>query len=53
MTAERVYRPALGERAARAELEAGSGSQFDGDVVTALVSALAREGAVSFLPAAS
>ena len=32
MTADRVYRPALGEEAARAELEAGAGTQFDGDV---------------------
>ena len=29
MTADRVYRPALGEDAARAELEAGAGTQFD------------------------
>ena len=40
MTADRVYRAALGEDAARAELEAGAGTQFDPDVVAALVRAL-------------
>jgi diguanylate cyclase (GGDEF)-like protein/putative nucleotidyltransferase with HDIG domain len=40
MTADRVYRPALGEAAARAELEGGAGSQFDPAVVTAFLSAL-------------
>jgi diguanylate cyclase (GGDEF)-like protein/putative nucleotidyltransferase with HDIG domain len=40
MTAPRVYRPALGEEAARAELEAGAGTQFDRDVVTAFLRAL-------------
>src|SRR5215212_8753139 len=40
MTADRVYRAALGEDAARAELEAGAGTQFDADVVAALVRAL-------------
>jgi putative nucleotidyltransferase with HDIG domain len=40
MTADRCYRPALGEQAARAELEAGAGSQFDPDVVGALLRAL-------------
>jgi HD-GYP domain-containing protein (c-di-GMP phosphodiesterase class II) len=40
MTADRVYRPALGEEAARAELEAGAGTQFDPKVVTAFLSAL-------------
>jgi HD-GYP domain-containing protein (c-di-GMP phosphodiesterase class II) len=40
MTADRVYRPALGEEAARAELEAGTGTQFDPDVVAALLRAL-------------
>ena len=40
MTAERAYRPALGEDAARAELEAGAGSQFDARVVAAFLRAL-------------
>lgn len=40
MTAERAYRPALGEDAARAELEAGAGTQFDPDVVAAFARAL-------------
>ena len=40
MTADRVYRPALGEEAARAELEAGAGTQFDAGVVEAFVRAL-------------
>jgi two-component system cell cycle response regulator len=40
MTADRVYRPALGEEAARAELEAGAGTQFDARVVAALLSSL-------------
>jgi diguanylate cyclase (GGDEF)-like protein/putative nucleotidyltransferase with HDIG domain len=40
MTADRVYRPALGEEAARAELEAGSGTQFDARVVAAFLGAL-------------
>jgi diguanylate cyclase (GGDEF)-like protein/putative nucleotidyltransferase with HDIG domain len=40
MTADRVYRPALGEEAARAELEAGAGTQFDADVVAALLRAM-------------
>ncbi|HLM08541.1 MAG TPA: diguanylate cyclase [Thermoleophilaceae bacterium] len=44
MTADRVYRPALGEKAARGELEGGAGSQFDADVVDALLAALARAG---------
>ena len=42
MTAERVYRPALGEEAARAELEGGAGTQFDARV-DALLGALERE----------
>jgi len=42
MTADRVYRSALGRRAAREELEAGSGSQFDGRVVRAFLTALDR-----------
>jgi diguanylate cyclase (GGDEF)-like protein/putative nucleotidyltransferase with HDIG domain len=40
MTADRIYRPALGEKAARAELRAGAGSQFDARVVEALLRAL-------------
>jgi diguanylate cyclase (GGDEF)-like protein/putative nucleotidyltransferase with HDIG domain len=40
MTADRVYRPALGEEAARAELEAGAGTQFDARVVEAFLGAL-------------
>jgi diguanylate cyclase (GGDEF)-like protein/putative nucleotidyltransferase with HDIG domain len=40
MTADRVYRPALGEEAARAELEAGAGTQFDAGVVEAFLRAL-------------
>jgi diguanylate cyclase (GGDEF)-like protein/putative nucleotidyltransferase with HDIG domain len=40
MTADRVYRPALGEEAARAELRAGAGTQFDAHVVSAFLHAL-------------
>jgi two-component system cell cycle response regulator len=40
MTADRVYRPALGEEAARAELEAGAGTQFDAKVVKAFLTGL-------------
>lgn len=43
MTADRVYRRALGEHAAREELIAGSGAQFDPDVVGAFLTALDRE----------
>ena len=43
MTADRVYRRALGEHAAREELIAGSGEQFDRDVVRAFLTALDRE----------
>src|SRR4051794_22123561 len=43
MTTDRVYRPALGEDAARSELRAGAGTQFDGDVVEALLVALDRQ----------
>ena len=45
MTANRVYRRALGEHAAREELIAGSGTQFDAEVVGALLAALDREAA--------
>ena len=41
MTADRAYRPALGEKAARAELEAGAGTQFDAAVVQGFLAALA------------
>jgi diguanylate cyclase (GGDEF)-like protein/putative nucleotidyltransferase with HDIG domain len=40
MTADRVYRPSLGAETARAELEAGAGSQFDAKVVSAFIGAL-------------
>jgi diguanylate cyclase (GGDEF)-like protein/putative nucleotidyltransferase with HDIG domain len=40
MTADRCYRPALGEAAARAELEGGAGTQFDSTVVAALLRAI-------------
>jgi diguanylate cyclase (GGDEF)-like protein/putative nucleotidyltransferase with HDIG domain len=40
MTADRVYRSALGADAARAELEAGAGTQFDPEVVGAFLRAL-------------
>jgi diguanylate cyclase (GGDEF)-like protein len=54
MTADRSYRPALGEEAARAELQAGAGSQFDARVVRALLDALPGGGAaVASLPRAS
>jgi diguanylate cyclase (GGDEF)-like protein/putative nucleotidyltransferase with HDIG domain len=40
MTADRVYRAALGAEGARAELEAGAGTQFDSEVVAAFLKAL-------------
>jgi two-component system, cell cycle response regulator len=40
MTADRVYRPALGDEGARAELQAGAGTQFDPEVVSAFLRAL-------------
>jgi diguanylate cyclase (GGDEF)-like protein len=52
MTADRSYRAALGEKAARAELEAGAGRQFDPRVVEAFLAALAPRTAVT-LPRAS
>ena len=42
MTAGLVHRASLGDQAARVELVAGSGAQFDGDVVQAFLSALDR-----------
>ena len=42
MTAGRVHRATLGDQAARVELVAGSGAQFDGVVVQAFLSALDR-----------
>ena len=42
MTADRVYRSALGRHAAREELRASSDSQFDGYVVRAFLTALDR-----------
>jgi HD-GYP domain-containing protein (c-di-GMP phosphodiesterase class II) len=43
MTRGRVYREALGREAAREELRAGAGSQFDRQVVEAFLAALDRE----------
>jgi putative nucleotidyltransferase with HDIG domain len=43
MTSDRTYRSSMGDTAARAELERCSGTQFDADVVAALVSVLERE----------
>ena len=43
MTRGRVYREALGREAAREELGAGAGSQFDRQVVDAFLAALDRE----------
>ena len=40
MTADRAYRPSMGEEAARAELEAGAGTQFDAGVVRAFLQVL-------------
>ncbi len=42
MTTDRPYRVALAEEAAREELRRGSGSQFDPDVVEALLAVLAE-----------
>src|SRR5918994_1304980 len=42
MTADRIYRPALGADSARPELEAGAGSQFDREVVQAFLTAGGR-----------
>jgi diguanylate cyclase (GGDEF)-like protein/putative nucleotidyltransferase with HDIG domain len=43
MTADRVYRKAIGPEAARNELRACAGTQFDARVVTAFLRALERE----------
>lgn len=43
MTSDRVYRQAIGERAARNELRKLAGSQFDSRVVDALLRAMQRE----------
>jgi diguanylate cyclase (GGDEF)-like protein/putative nucleotidyltransferase with HDIG domain len=45
MTADRVYRAAIGHAAARAELEAGAGRQFDAEVVEAFLRAVDRAAA--------
>jgi HD-GYP domain-containing protein (c-di-GMP phosphodiesterase class II) len=42
MTTDRVYRPALSDEQAIAELEANSGTQFDPEIVAAVVK-VARE----------
>ena len=47
MTADRAYRPALGEKAARAELEAGAGTQFDEAVVKGFLAALGSQSAAN------
>ena len=47
MTADRSYRSALGDEAARAELQAGAGTQFDARVVAALLDALSGDAAAS------
>jgi diguanylate cyclase (GGDEF)-like protein/putative nucleotidyltransferase with HDIG domain len=47
MTADRAYRPSMGEEAARAELDAGAGTQFDPRVVRAFLQVLERGGAVA------
>jgi diguanylate cyclase (GGDEF)-like protein len=44
MTADRIYRPALGEQAASRELRRGAGTQFDERVVAALLRMLERHG---------
>jgi diguanylate cyclase (GGDEF)-like protein/putative nucleotidyltransferase with HDIG domain len=43
MSADRSYRPSLGEEAAAAELRAGAGTQFDANLVELFLTALARE----------
>ncbi|HEV2874804.1 MAG TPA: diguanylate cyclase [Thermoleophilaceae bacterium] len=53
MTADRAYRSSLGEEAARAELEAGAGTQFDAGVVRAFLAVLEPGGAARLLRRAS
>jgi diguanylate cyclase (GGDEF)-like protein/putative nucleotidyltransferase with HDIG domain len=47
MTADRAYRSAMGQEAARAELEAGAGTQFDARVVRAFLAVLEPGGAAA------
>lgn len=47
MTADRVYRPAIGPQAACEELERCAGTQFDDSVVAAFLVVLEREGAIA------
>jgi diguanylate cyclase (GGDEF)-like protein len=47
MTADRAYRSSMGEEAARAELEAGAGTQFDARVVRAFLAVLEAGDAVT------
>jgi len=51
MTSDRVYRRAIGAEAARKELRAGAGKQFDADVVAAFLRALLRGAADGATPA--
>jgi diguanylate cyclase (GGDEF)-like protein len=53
MTVDRPYRPAIGEQAAREELRQSAGSQFDPDVVDALLRALASKAHDRVMPLAS
>jgi diguanylate cyclase (GGDEF)-like protein len=53
MTADRVYRAALGVDAARAELRRGAGSQFDPRVVGAFAAVLERDDRESAAPVLS
>jgi diguanylate cyclase (GGDEF)-like protein/putative nucleotidyltransferase with HDIG domain len=46
MTSDRVYRRAIGLEAARRELRAGAGSQFDSDVVKAFLDSLGAQEAL-------
>ncbi len=51
MTADRVYRRAIGADAARDELRAGAGTQFDAAVVAAFLRTLDREAGRRAAPA--
>jgi HD-GYP domain-containing protein (c-di-GMP phosphodiesterase class II) len=56
MTADRIYRPALGVAEAHSELRRCAGTQFDARVVGAFLQALEREdceSAVAVLPGGS